>query len=183
VISKEINSFTELNFSYELIKESRSFNKIRFDFDYKDKPLITNQIDDNHNSNNFFGLNILDIGEDSYSEAILTSWGIRAKKVVEIEESYSIDAINQAIEVTKQAIEDKTIKYTPAAFFIGTLENKELESQVEVERQQELIREQQEKEKKALLLAEYKAIEKFINDHSLIENIKLFEYSQWWRFI
>lgn len=165
VIAKEINSSTEFNFSYELIKEGRSFNKIRFDFDYKEKPLITNQIN-NTDSNEFFGFDTSNINGESYFEAILTSWGIRAKKVVEIEESYSIDAINEAIEVTKQAIDSNSIKTTPAAFFIGTLENKELQSQVEFEREQELIRKQQEKERKAALLAEYEAIEKFINDNS-----------------
>lgn len=167
VITKEINDYTDMIISYDLIKEGRAYSKIRFDFDYKDKPLITNQIDDNDDSNNLFGFDISNINEDSYFEAILTSWGIRAKKVVEIEESYSINAINEAIEVTKQAIENKNIKKsTPAAFFIGTLENKELQSQIEFEREQELIREQQEKERKAALLAEYESIEKFINDNS-----------------
>ncbi|APD51335.1 replication initiation protein [Francisella hispaniensis] len=165
VISKEINNSTEFNFSYELIKEGRSFNKIRFDFDYKDKPLITNQTD-NNDEGNLFGFNISDINEESYFETILTSWGIRAKKVVEIEESYSINAINEAIEVTKQAVDIGIIKTTPAAFFLGTLENKELESQVEFKRQQQMITTQQEKEKQKQLFAEYEAIEKFINDNA-----------------
>lgn len=166
VITKEINDYTDMIISYDLIKEGRAYSKIRFDFDYKNKPLITNQTDNNKESNNLFDFDTSNINEDSYFEAILTSWGIRAKKVVEIEESYSIDAINDAIEVTKQAIDSNSIKTTPAAFFIGTLENKELQSQVEFERQQKLIKEQQEKEKKAALLAEYEAIEKFINDNS-----------------
>ncbi|WP_150464699.1 replication initiation protein [Francisella sp. XLW-1] len=166
VITKEINDYTDMIISYDLIKEGRAYSKIRFDFDYKDKALITNETDNDDKSNNLFGFEISDSNEDSYFEAILTSWGIRAKKVVEIEESYSIDAINEAIEVTKQAIDSDSIKTTPAAFFIGTLENKELQSQVEFEREQLLIREQQEKERKAALLAEYEAIEKFINDNS-----------------
>lgn len=162
-IKQEINEHTDLNIDYKLIKEGRSYNKIKFFFDYKEKPLLIKQADKN---DNLFGFNISNINEDSYFEAILTSWGIRAKEVVRIEESYSLTAINDAIEVTKQAIEDKIIKTTPASFFIGTLENKELQSQVEFEREQLLIREQQEKERKAALLAEYEAIEKFINDNS-----------------
>lgn len=162
VIYNEINKTDDLTLEYDLIKEGKGYAKIKFDFDYKEKPLLIKQAD----NNNLFGFNISNINEDSYFEAILTSWGIRAKEVVRIEESYSLTAINDAIEVTKQAIEDKIIKTTPAHYFIGTLENKELQSQVEFEREQELIREQQEKERKAALLAEYEAIEKFINDNS-----------------
>lgn len=166
VITKEINDYTDMIISYDLIKEGRAYSKIRFDFDYKNKPLITNQTDNDDESNNLFDFDTSNINGESYFEAILTSWGIRAKKVVEIEESYSLDAINDAIEVTKQAIEDETIKTIPAAFFIGTLETKELQSQVEFERQKKLMIEQQEKEIKAALLAEYEAIEKLINDNS-----------------
>ena len=166
VITKEINDYTDMIISYDLIKEGRAYSKIRFDFDYKNKPLITNQTDNDDESNNLFDFDTSNINGESYFEAILTSWGIRAKKVVEIEESYSLDVINDAIEVTKQAIEDETIKTIPAAFFIGILETKELQSQVEFERQKKLMIEKQEKEIKAALLAEYEAIEKFINDNS-----------------
>ncbi len=163
IVENEIDQYTDIEFKYQLIKEGRSYTKIRFNFDYKEKSLIANQISNNDEDDNVFSFNLSDVGEGSYFESILTSWGIRAKKVVEIEESYSINAINEAMEVTKQAIDDKTIKYTPAAFFIGTLENKELESQVEFERQQQIIREQQDKERQKQLAAEYEAIEKFIN--------------------
>ncbi|MEY8768794.1 RepB family plasmid replication initiator protein [Francisella philomiragia] len=168
VVETEINNCTDIDCKIKLEKgdSGKGAKKVSFDFDYKEKPLITNKTNNNEENNNYFGFNVSNINEDSYFEAILTSWGIRAKKVVEIEESYSIDAINDAIEVTKQAIDSNSIKTTPAAFFIGTLENKELQSQVEFEREQLLIREQQEKERKAALLAEYEAIEKFINDNS-----------------
>ena len=39
VITKEINEFTDLNIDYELIKEGRSFSKIKFTFDYKSENL------------------------------------------------------------------------------------------------------------------------------------------------
>ncbi|MBK2026538.1 RepB family plasmid replication initiator protein [Francisella philomiragia] len=167
VIYNEINKTDDLTLKYDLIREGKGYAKIKFDFDYKNKPLITNQNNNSNESDNLFGFDTFNINGESYFEAILTSWGIRAKTVVEIEESCSLDVINAAIEVTKQAIEDKIIENsTPAGFFIETLKNKKLQSQVEFERQQLLIREQQEKERKAALLEEYKAIEKFINDNS-----------------
>lgn len=166
-IKQEINEHTDLHIDYKLIKEGRSYNKIKFFFDYKEKPLLIKQADNIDKNNNLFGFDTLNINGESYFEAILTSWGIRAKTIVEIEESCSLDVINDAIEVTKKAIEDEIIENsTPAGFFIETLKNKKLQSQVEFEKQQDLIREQQEKERKAALLAEYEAIEKFINDNS-----------------
>ena len=54
VITKEINDYTDMIISYDLIKEGRAYSKIRFDFDYKNKPLITNQTDHDDESNNLF---------------------------------------------------------------------------------------------------------------------------------
>lgn len=120
MIISNINEYTDISISYNLIKEGKAFTKIEFLFDYKYKE--DHQKGSNISKKSYEKVDyIISPVAESEFESILTSWGIRAKKVVEIEESYSIDAINQAVEITKQAIEDKTIKITPAAFFLALL--------------------------------------------------------------
>ncbi|MBK2028427.1 replication initiation protein [Francisella noatunensis] len=165
LIISNINEYTDISISYNLIKEGKAFTKIEFLFDYKYKE--DHQKGSNISKKSYEKVDyIISPVAESEFESILTSWGIRAKKVVEIEESYSIDAINQAVEITKQAIEDKTIKITPAAFFLGTLENKQLQEDVAFEQVQENLQKEQEKNERKALATDYDAIQKFINDNS-----------------
>lgn len=166
VVEKEINTHTELELTYSLIKEGRSYNKIKFDFDYKNK-LDNRQGKDFNQSDSLFGFNVnmIDNGDDFASpfEAKLVSWGIRAKKVVQIENEYSLDAISKAIDETEKADSAGTIKTTKSAFFIGVLENKEFESQKLFEEQQNKAIEEKKKQEKKLLGQEYDSIQSFIH--------------------
>ena len=156
----KISENTDLNLSYKLIKEGRSFSKIMFYFDYKleykdksvskklsNKPLVSYSHDINMES------------IKSPFETIFKNWGINKNKILHIENTYSLNSITKAIQITQEAIEKGNIKTTPAAFFIGTLDNKQLQEQVE-------FKESQEKEIKRALAEEYDYIQKFINNNS-----------------
>ncbi|MBK2043675.1 replication initiation protein [Allofrancisella guangzhouensis] len=167
VIKLEINEHTDIKIDYELIKEGRAFTKIKFTFDYKlecleqkNKPNRKIQVVNSLMFNDEFA------SSDSPFEAILVGWGIRAKKVVEIEESYSLDVIQSAIDLTLEKEAAGEIKTTKAAIFLGILENRQLVSDEIFEREQQEIAKQQEKEYQKQLAVEYEAIEKFINDNS-----------------
>ncbi|MBK2341682.1 replication initiation protein, partial [Francisella philomiragia] len=150
VVKSEINEYTDLDFDYELEKEGRAYKYINLYFDYKKQTVI--EAPKNINSDK----ELFDIGHDSEDyessesifEGILFSWGIRAKKIAEIETIYSLNAINEAIKITEQAISGNLIKTTPAAFFLGTLENKQQAEDIEYDKQLQL---QKKAEEKALL--------------------------------
>ncbi|MBK2027407.1 replication initiation protein [Allofrancisella guangzhouensis] len=167
VVKKEINEYTDLNFDYKLEKGERgkAYKYITMMFNYKPEYLKQKTKSTNKLSKEPQIIDSFNEVSDSPFEHVLTGWGIRAKKVVEIEETYSLDVIQSAIDLTLEKEVAGEIKTTPAAFFIGTLENKELQSQAEFERQQQIIREQQEKEYQKQLASEYDAIQKFINDN------------------
>lgn len=169
VIEKEVNEYTDLNLSYELIKEGRSYTKIRFNFDYKDVYIMADDkqrasIDNKTNSQAF---EYSTDEECSVFEAQLASWGIRARTIVEWEEKYSLDAIFKSIEITKQAILDDTINGSIAGYFKGVLENIEFESQKEFENMKlQAIRDQEEAARKAKLLkieSDYNSMQKDID--------------------
>ncbi len=167
VIVREINDSSDMIISYALIKEGRSYNKIKFSFDYKQK-FESKQEQETVKTDNLLGfnMNMLNNSDDEFVspfEAKLVSWGIRAKKVVQIESEYSLDAISKAIEETEKANSDCSIKSTKAAFFIGVLENKEFESQKLFEQQQKKAIEEQQKLEKKLLGKEYDTIQSFVH--------------------
>ncbi len=164
VVINELNEHTDINLEYILTKEGRSYSKIKFTFDYKiDKPNLKIE-----NQNNLFGFDTKMLNDDdlvSPFESKLVSWGIRAKKVVQIESEYSLDAISKAVEETEKAHFEGAIKSTKAAFFMGVLENKEFESQKLFEEQQKKAIEEQQRLEKKLLGEEYDAIQSFIHQH------------------
>jgi plasmid replication initiation protein len=166
VIKKDINRCTEMNLDYELVKEGRSFNKINFTFDYKPEYLEQNT---KSKSKKIKQLNVIENAyiddNESPFEQTLVTWGIRAKKVVEIEETYSLDVIQSAIELTLEKEKAGEIKTTKAAIFLGILENKQQASDEVFEREQQQLVKQHEKDQLKALGAEYDAIQKVINDN------------------
>ncbi len=94
VIKKEINEYTDLNLDYCLTKEGRSFTKVKFIFDYKNKYLEQKKTKKLVNKPESFDIseeNMTDVySSDSAFETILVGWGLRAIKVVEIQGKHSI---------------------------------------------------------------------------------------------
>jgi plasmid replication initiation protein len=163
IIKKEINKFTDINLDYKLIKEGRSFNKIKFTFDYKPEYLEKKakskskqqkipQMIENAKADNY----------DSPFEHILTGWNIRARKVVELEETYSLEVIQQAIDLTLAKEKTGEIKTTKAAIFLGILENKQLASDEQFERAKNDLEQQQDKQLREQVSAEYDSLNSFI---------------------
>lgn len=163
VIENDINNFTELNISYDLIKEGRSYTRIKFKFDYKNT--YENETIEKDPSS-YFDRNTLSVDDmKSPFEQIFKSWGISNKKIEEIEYGFSLKAISDAIEVTERAIQDGKIEKSPSGYFLNTLENKQLQEDVVFEQVQENLRKEQEKNERKALASEYDAIQKFINDN------------------
>ncbi|MBK2029380.1 hypothetical protein IB655_08890 [Francisella noatunensis] len=98
-------------------------------------------------------------------EQIFKGWGIGKNKIQEIEDQYSLNAISNVIQVTKETIDLGNIKKSPASFFLGTLENKQLQEEVAFEQAQENLRKEQEENERKALASEYDDIQKFINDN------------------
>ena len=163
VIKKEINEYTDLNFNYELIKEGRSFNKIQFTFDYKPE---SSEQKTKSKSNKAKQLNVIEStcidNYDSPFEQTLIGWNIRARKVVELEETYSLDVIQQAIDLTLEKEKAGEIKTTKAAIFLGILENKQLASDEQFERAKKDLENQQDKKLREKISAEYDKLSSFI---------------------
>ncbi|WP_150464725.1 replication initiation protein [Francisella sp. XLW-1] len=160
VIKKEVNNNTEIDLKYDLIKEGRSFKKIKFSFNYKD----SYKKDSTEPDKSLIDFDFTNI--KSPFEQIFKGWGIGRNKIKEIEDKYSLNTITNAIKVTKDAIEKDSIKKSPASFFLGTLENKQLQEEVAFEQVQGNLRKEQEKKEMEALASEYDSIQKFINDHS-----------------
>ena len=163
VIKKDINSFTEMNLDYELIKEGRAFTKIKFVFDYKAEYLKKKLKQKNKRSKDDNIIDEFSIDSDnSLFESILVGWGIRAKKVGELEETYSLDVIQDAIDLTLEKEKAGEIKTTKAAIFLGILENKQLASDEQFERSKIEIEQQQDRQLREQLSAEYYKLRSFI---------------------
>ena len=175
VVLQEINDYTDLIFSYELIKEGRAYKNIKFIFDYKpelrenNKPkkiITTKQLPQISEKSE------LDLYMDDSSpfEKTLVSWGVKAKKVVELESVYSLETIALSIDETFTAETDGKIKNTKAAFFLGVLENKQ-KSEDEIFQRQ--TREFKQKEDDDLRCSHTTEKEKQYN--SIQQNINLYE--------
>ena len=170
VVKREIDSHTDFDIEYELIKEGKGYTKIKFTFDYKaefieqkkNKPTKVNNKEKHLLDNGTTGQYT---EESSPFEQTLVGWGIRAKKVVEIEETYSLDAISKSIDETIKAELGHKIKLTKASFFLGVLENKQKSGDEMFEREQVNAHEHQEKELQTALGVEYDAIQTLINDN------------------
>lgn len=160
VIKKEINDYTDLSLDYTLIKEGRAFSRIKFTFNYKNQDKKNTLKFSTENLINFDCKNI-----KSPFEQIFKSWGIGKNKIKEIEDQYSLNAISNAIQVTQEAIGQDNIKKSPAAFFLGTLENKQLQEEVDFARAQKDLKKQQKEQERKALASEYDAIQKFVNDN------------------
>jgi plasmid replication initiation protein len=163
VVKKEINEYTDLNISYELIKEGRSFTKIEFTFDYNPESTVQKNKSTVEKTNipKIIKMNNID-DYDSPFEQILISWNIRARKVVELEESYSLDVIQSAIDKTLEKEKTGEIKTTKAAIFLGILENKQLASDEQFERSKIELKQQQDKQLREQVSAEYEKHSAFI---------------------
>jgi plasmid replication initiation protein len=162
VIVSEINDVTDLNLEYALIKEGRAYSKINFKFDYKSEYIDAEST--NKNNSELLNFDIKSI--KSPFEQIFKSWGINRNKIKDIENTYSLNSISNAIQITKDAIETESIKKSPASFFLGTLDNKQLQEEVDFAKVQEKLKKEQEEQEKKALASEYNAIQKFINDNS-----------------
>ena len=161
-LCKEINKVTDITISYELIREGRSYTKISFNFNYKPEHINKENVSEDNKS-----IKSISYEENnSPFEAILVNWGIRAKKVVEIENIYSLDVIQAAIDTTLEKEKAGNIKTTKAAIFLGILENKQLASDEQFAREQLKISQQLEKDVKKTIASEYDAIQKVINDNA-----------------
>lgn len=163
VIKKDINDITDLNMEYNLIKVGRAFTKIKFTFDYKPEYLEQKA---KLKSNKAKQLNVIESTDinnyDSPFEHILTGWNIRARKVVELEEIYSLEVIQQAIDLTLEKEKAGEIKTTKAAIFLGILENKQLASDEQFERAKNELEQQQDKKIREKISAEYDKLSSFI---------------------
>ena len=117
---------------------------------------------------------------DSPFEHTLTGWGIRAKRVGEIEETYSLDVIQSAIDLTLEKEAAGDIKTTKAAIFLGILENKQLASDEQFERAKDDLKREQEKKLREKISADYDKHTSFILSNqdiiksALTANIKHF---------
>jgi plasmid replication initiation protein len=163
VIEQEINRYTDLTLNYSLIKEGRSFTKIKFNFDYKLEYLEQKS---KSKSNKVKQLDVIESkyidNYDSPFEHILIGWNIRAKKVVEIEENYSLEVIQQAIDLTLEKEKAGDINTTKAAIFLGILENKQLVSDEQFERSKIELEQQQYKQLREQVSDEYDKLSSFI---------------------
>ena len=163
VIQKEISNHSDLFIEYELIKEGKGFTKIKFTFDYKPEYLEQKA---KSKSKQIKPLKFIESASaddcDSPFERILIGWNIRAKKVVEIEETYSLEVIQQAIDLTLEKEKAGEIKTTKAAIFLGILENKQLASDEQFERSKIEIEKQQDKQLREQVSAEYDKLSSFI---------------------
>jgi hypothetical protein len=157
VVKNEIDK-TDIDLKvFELKKVGRSFSKVSFEFDYKEtkknkKKQKGSLIKKNKDVGNY----------DSPFEQILVGWNIRAKKVVEIEETYSLEVIQQAIDLTLEKEKAGEIKTTKAAIFLGILENKQLASDEQFERSKIEIEQQQDRQLREQVSAEYDKLSSFI---------------------
>ncbi|WP_150464744.1 replication initiation protein [Francisella sp. XLW-1] len=167
VVREEINEYTDLYMDFELVKEAKSFKSIKFSFDYKQDNIKDSSLTKKQkNINNEYLVDFDYKKIKSPFEKIFKSWGISNNKIEEIEDAYTLSAISSSIQVTQQAIIDDIIETTPARYFLGTLENKNLQEEVAFEKEQENLRKEQEKNERKALASEYDAIQKFINDNA-----------------
>lgn len=162
IISKEITDHSDIFLKYNLIKEGKGYTKILFTFDYKPEYLKEKSKLKKEASNENDSIEIKEENNASPFEAILISWNIRAKKVVEIEENYSLDVIQSAIDKTLEKEKAGEIKTTKASIFLGILENKQLASDEQFERAKRELEQQQEKKLREKISAEYDKHSSFI---------------------
>ena len=109
---------------------------------------------------------------ESTFKHILTGWNISAKKVGDLEKTYSLDVIQSAIELTLEKEKAGEIKTTKAAIFLGILENKQLASDEQFERAKIKIEQQQEKELREQVSAEYDKLSSFIlSNQDIIQSV------------
>ena len=169
VIKYEINKYTDLIFDYTLEKgeSGKAFKYINMNFDYNVEALDKKVKSNIYIYNRQRVIDSQSIDDyDSPFEHILVGWNIRAKKVGEIEGNYSLDVIQSAIDKTLEKERNGEIKTTKAAIFIGILENKQLVSNEMIDREQQEIAKQEEKEFIKSVGSEYDAIQKVINDNA-----------------
>jgi hypothetical protein len=160
VVKKEINKYTDMSFDYRLEKGDfgKAFKYITFYFDDK------YQSDEKE-------IHIEVLNEiSSPFEQTLVGWNIRARKVVELEETYSLDVIQSAIDLTLEKEKSGEIKTTKAAIFLGILENKQKSDDELFERQ---LKESRKKEEKGIKASEY--AEKETQYNSIQQDIYLYE--------
>lgn len=160
IIVSEINKETDVQLDYDLIKEGRSYTKINFIFDYKQE-FLEQKSKAKVKESKIIESKVID-EYDSPFEQILVGWNIRAKKVGELEEDYSLDVIQSAINLTLEKEKAGEIKTTKAAIFLGILENKQLASEEKFERAKKEIEQQQEKKLREKISAEYDKHSSFI---------------------
>lgn len=171
IIEKDLN-LTDIDFSYKLEKgESGKAKKyIEMTFDYKSKPKSLEQnrqpIDERklkYTKKSSKG-HISTENSESYFEAILIGWGIRAKVIAELEEKYknNLEVIYKSIEITQEAIEKNIIEKTPAAYFFRVLENKEYEQEFQNKQKQEKDKKEKLQQGKLKRDKEYDEISSFI---------------------
>jgi plasmid replication initiation protein len=160
VIQKEISNHSDLFIEYELIKEGKGFTKIKFTFDYKPEYMEKSNKTKNKKATEPYYSTY-----DSLFESTLVGWGIRAKRVGELEEEYSLDVIQSAIDKTLEKEKNKEIKTTKASVFLGILANKQIVADEIIDREHQEIAELEKKEILNNLGTEYNAIQKVINDN------------------
>ena len=175
IIKKEINTFTDLLFDYELKKgeSGKALKYIEMNFDYK--PEYLEQKSKLKSKQQKISQIVGDITDDDYDspfEQILVGWNIRARKVVELEDTYSLEVIQQAIDLTLEKEKAGEIKTTKAAIFLGILENKQLASDEQFERAKIKIEQQQEKQLRDQVSAEYDKLSSFIlSNQDIIQSV------------
>jgi hypothetical protein len=154
----KISDGFDINIEYELLKTGRAYTKIKFTFNYKKQTVIEAPKKEISEKPYPFGFNQIisddDYDETSIFEETLFSWGIRSKRIAEIEHDYSLETIQKAIEVTEQADKDKIIKGAKSGYFLGTLVNKHFKEEEIFNRDINASREKEEKAHEQRLMAE-----------------------------
>ena len=156
VVKKEIYLHTDMDFDYKLRKAEagKAFKYIDMNFAYKQGKSASK------NSEKKLPKKIEAIESPFYQ--ILVGWNIRARKVIELEEIYSLDVIQSAINLTLEKEKAGEIKTTKAAIFLGILENKQLASDEQFEKAKNELENQQDKKLREKISAEYDKLSSFI---------------------
>ena len=173
IVKREINKFTDLDFDFQLKKVGKAYKYIKMNFDYK--PEYLEQKVKSKYKQQKIGQMVKNVKDDDYDspfEHILTGWNIRARKVVELEDTYSLEVIQQAIDLTLEKEKAGEIKTTKAAIFLGILENKQSAFDEQFERDKIKNKQQQEKQLREQVSAEYNTLSSFIlSNQDLIQSV------------
>ncbi len=171
VVEDEINKGEnfDIKITAELKKVGRSYSRVKFTFHYKkeqniiEHPKLEIERDSIKEKDGFFGFNTSIENSDEYDdvsefESVLFEYGVRAKRISEIEMDYPADIIQKAIEETEKAYSQNKIQTTRAKYFMGALGNMGIQHQEKENLKS--IKEENQNDTKAMLVKQKEKEEK-----------------------